>query len=347
MLKNPILSLPPPDDALVKWLQSELGATAMSPLSGDASARRYYRARRKDGRACVVMVSPQSEKPAQFLKVREFLQSNGVRVPGLFAADSALGFAALEDFGGCDYLSAIVNCDHQEQDSSKNDLLYRSAWRALIGMQMLAPPSDLPLYDDALLRSEMELFPQWYRKRRMEKPFSDSERKVFDRAVDFLAQECMSQPQVFVHRDYHSRNLMDIGESSPGILDFQDAVVGSAAYDMVSLLRDAYVDWPSQQQNKWLEQYRQDAKDADAPVQTDADALWRDFNVAGAQRGLKVVGIFARLFYRDGKDAYLRDLPLAYRHLLAACQTLPELSELSDILQTTVPEDAQPDSCKS
>lgn len=322
MCNNSILTPPPPDNALCEWIGEVFGAAEIVPLAGDASARRYFRARR-GADSCIVMHSPQSEKPAQFLIVREFLESRGIRAPRLIAADVGRGFIALEDFGGDDYLSVLSenNCGE----------LYSAALRALIQMQSFAPPDSLPQYDETMLREEMNLFPEWYCARRLQKPLSGAAMKVFERAADFLIKECMNQPRVFVHRDYHSRNLMHIGESSPGVLDFQDAVVGPAAYDVVSLLRDAYIFWPQTTQNKWLEEYRRGA------ARNNAAELTRDFNVAGAQRGLKVLGIFARLYYRDGKDSYLRDMPRVRKHLLSACAALPELRGLSEIVLSPPP----------
>ncbi|MGI9297741.1 MAG: aminoglycoside phosphotransferase family protein [Gammaproteobacteria bacterium] len=323
MFGNTILTPSSPDDALREWLGEVFGAAEIAPLPGDASARRYFRARR-GADSCIAMHSPQSEKPAQFLAVRDFLESRGVRAPRLIAADAGRGFIALEDFGGDDYLSVLSekNCGE----------LYSAALRALIQMQSFAPPATLPEYGETMLREEMNLFTEWFCARHLQKPLAAAEMKIFDRAADFLIKECMNQPRVFVHRDYHSRNLMHIGGSSPGILDFQDAVIGPAAYDVVSLLRDAYIFWPQKMQDKWREEYRRGAA-----ARTDALELTRDFNVAGAQRGLKVLGIFARLHHRDGKDAYLPEMPRVRRHLLSACAALPELDGLAEIILSAPP----------
>ena len=336
MYEKSILTPPPPDD-IVLWIKKIFGNATIAPIAGDASARRYFRAQCGD-RRCIVMHSPQNEKPAQFLMLRAFLESHNIRTPQLIAADSARGLIALEDFGNRDYLSLLsqpaADANPAADENPAADDLYSAALRALVAMQKLSPPPDLPEYDDNLLMREIALYPEWYRAHH--KPFSAAEQKIFDRAAAFLVREWKNQPRVFVHRDYHSRNLMYIGESSPGILDFQDAVVGPAAYDLVSLLRDAYIFWNAPQQKKWCEEYRIAAEKSGAAPRTAKD-LARDMNIVGAQRGLKVVGIFSRLHYRDGKSGYLRDLPQAYFHLLAACDALPELQELAAIVRAAPP----------
>lgn len=337
MFENAILT-PPPPDFVVSWIGEVFGAAEIAPIAGDASARRYFRARRR-GQSCIVMHSPPSEKPAQFLAIREFLESRGIRAPRLLSADAARGLIAMEDFGDRDYLSVLSqNDERRSRENLSPEILITAALRALVAMQTSPPPPDLPEYDEALLVGEIFLFPQWHRARHLQKPLSAAETKVFDRAAAFLAREWRNQSRVFVHRDYHSRNLMHIGESSPGILDFQDAVAGPAGYDLVSLLRDAYIFWNPIRRKQWREEYRRLAKESGAPIQSDARELEREINIVGAQRGLKVVGIFARLHYRDGKSNYLRDIPRAFRHLLFACDALPELKELAMLLRAAPPQ---------
>ena len=298
-----------------------MGAENTAPLPGDAGRRRYFRAV-GGGKSFIAVHFPDSENPAQFFAVREMLSARGARVPEIAAADKRRGFYALEDFGDGTYYSAA--------DSENCGRLYGAAIRALVRIQTPPPPDGLPEYGGPLLNAEMELYPKWYCARHLQKTMSRAELKIFRRAAAFLIKECRAQPQVFVHRDYHSRNLMRI-KNGPGMLDFQDAVAGPVAYDIVSLLRDAYVLWPPARQEKWLRLYLRHASAAGILPDTKYPELLRYFNAAGAQRGLKVLGIFARLWRRDGKKQYLADMPLAHAHLLSACRALPELAELGEI----------------
>ena len=298
----------------------------MRPLAGDASGRRYFRIG-NGGQSMIAMDSPPHEKLPQFLAVRDFLAAAGVHVPGLLAADAARGFALLSDFGDATYFSAINENNYDE--------LYAAAITTLIKIQSRPPAGLLPNYDAQLLGDEMQLYADWYCRQHLQQPLSQREKEVFFRATNFLIRECLAQPQVVVHRDYHSRNLM-VAAPLPGVLDFQDAVVGPATYDMVSLLRDAYVCWPATRQQEWLAQYRQQAAAAGGAL-PGAKKFARDFNVTGVQRGLKVLGIFARLSRRDHKPAYLTDMPLVYRHLATAGDAVPELAELMHIVRRRPP----------
>ena len=309
-----------------RWLRRHAGECKITPLAGDASARQYYRVRARD-KTYIAMHSPKSEKPEQFLKVGRFLTKHKVRAPHVTIGNAGHGFILMEDFGDVNYLS-------RTKDKAGR---YAAACRALIHMQTLRPPTWLPSYDERLLRREMTLYPTWYRRQLQQKPLSTAAQKIFRRAAAFVVHECAMMPRVFVHRDYHARNLMHIDGGSPGILDFQDAVVGPPAYDIVSLLRDAYVFLPLRRQYEWLEQYRREAVAAGAPLPKSEDAMRRDFNIVGAQRGLKVLGIFARLYLRDDKPGYLQDMPRVYKHLTAACRAVPELSALGEVVAEAPP----------
>ena len=317
----------PPAVLVRDWLKEILGTASIVPLHGDASSRRYFRVCWRQ-KKYIAMHSPLSEQPARFLAVRDFLSKHQTRVPNLIAEEAARGLILLEDFGAKDYLSAL-------HDNSCNRL-YAAASKALAHMQTLSPPSWLATYDDDLLRAEIMLYADWFRAQYVKKPLTAEEMKAFMRAADFIINACRQMPQVFVHRDYHSRNLMVVDNDGPGILDFQDAVTGAAVYDIVSLLRDAYISWSPRQQYAWLEEYRQTATAAGVLLPNAADTR-RDFNIVGAQRGLKVLGIFARLSHRDGKHGYLKDMPRVYAHLLFSCAERTELSALRDIIIAAPP----------
>ena len=309
-----------------RWLRRHAGEYEVKPLAGDASARQYFRIRTSD-KTYIAMHSPKSEKPGEFVKVGRFLTKHEVRAPHIAVASAEQGFILMEDFGDINYLS-------RTKDKAGR---YTAAWRALIRMQTLRPPTWLPPYDERLLRREMLLYPTWYCQKLRQEPLSAVAQKIFRRTAAFIIGEFTGMPRVFVHRDYHARNLMDIGGKSPGILDFQDAVVGPPAYDSVSLLRDAYVSLPLRQQYEWLEQYRREAVIAGAPLPKSEEVMRRDFNIVGAQRGLKVLGIFARLYLRDGKPGYLQDMPRVYKHLTSACRAVPELSDLGEVIAELPP----------
>ncbi len=252
-----------------------------------------------------------------FVKMRGVF-GGAMTVPEVIAADG--GFCLLEDFGDEWYLRA--------RKKKTIGALYNAAIRALATMQTLAPPDFVCSYDDKMLRGEMLLFDNWYCRRHLHQTPSAAARKILAQARDFLSAEMLRQGNVLVHRDYHSRNLMVVGRRSPGVLDFQDAVCGSPFYDVASLLRDAYTYWNAAEQKRMLRHYRRCAKDNGAHLPESFAECWRMFNIAAAQRGLKVLGIFARLVLRDGKRGFLRPMPLARRHLLHACDCVPELAGL-------------------
>ena len=325
-----ILALTPPKNMTAFLTAAGYAPDSCTPLAGDASTRRYFRIHR-GGESFVVMQSPPSEKFPQFLSVCRFLQQNGLRAPRLFAVDEKNGYAVLEDFGDKDYLSALTPPPNDAPTNAQTDI-YQQALDALVALQQLEASSVAPPYTRQNLVDEMHLYPEWFCAAYLERPLNTQEKKHWQDATQWLAEQCLLQPQVFVHRDYHSRNLMLVGDKSPAMLDFQDAVIGPLMYDVVSLLRDAYIVLPTAMQESLLRYYWQTAQDANLPHPQQWESVWRDFNIAGAQRGLKVVGIFARLHLRDKKDSYLKDIPAARLHLQAACDALPELSALCDIV---------------
>ena len=314
--------------ALEKWARKNAGDGAdISPLSGDASFRRYYRARIGKRSFVVMDAPPPQESAAQFIRVRNTLAKCGIHFPAIFAADRKRGFLLLSDFGDEDY------CARLTKSPKEADSLYSDAIRALIKMQKATRPNALPPYSARLLFREMSLFPRWHLDRFLQrKKLNNDEHNILSDAFGFLIRAAMAQPKVFVHRDYHSRNLM-MCEPNPGILDFQDAVIGAITYDLASLFRDAYISWDEKQTREWILQYWNLAKEGGGIPLGNANDFLRDFDFMTAQRCLKVLGIFSRLYLRDGKSDYLQYLPTVMNYLIAACRRQRELHPLLKLLE--------------
>jgi len=314
---------------LNSWLEKVLPGEqfSLAPASADASFRRYFRVT-LPGRTLIAMdAPPQHEDCRPFVHAAEVFGAAGVHVPRVIEQDLAQGFLLLTDLGNTTYLSAL-NADMAAD-------LYRDATDALIRIQQASRSGVFPLYDEALLTREMCLFPEWYVGKHLNATLDDKQQAVLQKTFDTLNRNILAQGQVYVHRDYHSRNLMvcegTIGEN-PGILDFQDAVYGAITYDLVSLFKDAYIRWEEEQVLDWVVRYWEKAKKAGLPVPQDISDFYRDFEWMGAQRHLKVLGIFARLYHRDGKDGYLKDLPLVMDYLRRACERYIELRPLVRLL---------------
>ena len=301
---------------------------ALAPASTDASFRRYFRATLPDGSTRIVMdAPPEHEDCRPFLKVAALLRDAGVHVPEVHAENLEQGFLLLSDLGHTTYLSAL--------DAQSAAPLYREANRALVALQRASRPGVLPNYDRALLARELALFPDWYIARHLGITLADNERATLDAVFEQLLANNLAQAPVFVHRDYHSRNLMVSGAAfpeTPGVLDFQDAVYGPITYDLVSLYRDAYIDWPEAQELDFVIRYWEMARAAGLPVNLNFDAFYRDYEWMGAQRQLKVLGIFARLCHRDGKDGYLKDMPRVMAYLRRTSERYLELRPLARLL---------------
>ena len=317
---------------LCEWVRTLHPDARLSPLAGDASFRRYFRARLKGGGTLVAMdAPPPNENVAAFVAAREFL-SGRVSVPEIYAADAEKGFALLEDFGDRTYAAAL------EESGADSEALYADATLALTRIQAAPMPECFPRYDEALLRRETALFPEWHCRRAAGRPLSGAALSVFQRADSFLVSRIARMPVCAVHRDYHSRNLMVLtGERNPGALDFQDAVLGPATYDLASLARDAYVAPDEKRCGFVLDLYWRRAREAGLRPAKSAGELRRDFEIVSAQRGLKVLGIFCRLAMRDGKRDYLSDLPVVRANALAACARVEELRELGKVLTDIAP----------
>jgi aminoglycoside/choline kinase family phosphotransferase len=326
--------MPPTQDPRLEAAKAWLGqfpqvkAAALAPASSDASFRRYFRAPCQPGSAwgdsesglasVILMDAPPDKEPLDaFLKTADLFEAAGVQVPQRLAINQAQGFLLLSDLGQTPYLAALQSDDLARSGRDTQitaSLLYREAWQAMVRWQSwsLAQGPEtlgLPHYNADKLMAEMQLFEDWYVGRHMGSSLTNDEKNQLNKLMQWLTQSALAQPQVMVHRDYHSRNLMLTSKHNPGIIDFQDAVIGPISYDLVSLLRDAYIYWDEAQQLDWAIRYWQDARSAGLPIADDFADFWRDFELMGLQRHLKVLGIFARLFHRDGKENYLKDLP--------------------------------------
>jgi aminoglycoside/choline kinase family phosphotransferase len=296
----------------------------LAPASADASFRRYFRVVFEDGTLIAMDAPPQQEDCGPFLHVAQLFSAAGVHVPEILAQDQTQGFLLLSDLGSLTYLQAL-----DELDSA--DRLYRDAISALLKMQMASVPGILPEYDEALLLREMHLFPEWYVTTHLNATLDASQKAELDQVFAQIVQRCLAQPNVFVHRDYHSRNLM-VATPNPGVLDFQDAVYGPITYDLVSLFKDAYIRWEEERILDWLIRYWEKARAIGLPVAADFAVFYQDFEWMGVQRHLKVLGIFARLWHRDGKEGYLQDIPLVLEYLRKACDRYRELNPLLMLL---------------
>jgi aminoglycoside/choline kinase family phosphotransferase len=317
-------------EQLNDWLKTVLSEApfSLAPASADASFRRYFRVTQEDRTLIAMDAPPPQENCAPFVHVAEIFAETGVNVPRLLAQNLEQGFLLLTDLGDTTYLNALNANLH---DTKFVDNLYRDAWLALVKIQSASRPGVFPVYDEALLTREMQLFPDWYIARHLQVELDNSQKNVLLNMFAILNQNILAQGQVYVHRDYHSRNLM-VCADNPGILDFQDAVYGAITYDLVSLLKDAYIFWEEEQVLDWTVRYWQAAKKASLPVPEDFAFFYRDFEWMGAQRHIKVLGIFARLYYRDGKDGYLKDMPRVMDYLRRVCARYEELRPLLKLL---------------
>jgi N-acetylmuramate 1-kinase len=319
--------------ALTEWVVDTLGfaGSVIEPASADASFRRYFRVTRGADTYIVMDAPPDKENVAPFVSVARLLAGMGLNVPIVLARDEARGFLLLSDLGSRQYLDEL-NLAHDV------DRLYADALAALVTMQTAADPAvrELPRYDRALLLREMELFPEWFLGRHLGATLSTEERAMLARLFDALSGAALEQPTAFVHRDYHSRNLLLSARDNPGILDFQDAVYGPITYDAVSLLKDCYIAWPPARVRAWLEDYRGQLTSAGYAVPGDSAAFVRWFDLMGMQRHIKVLGIFARLFYRDGKPGYLKDLPRVLAYVRETAGAYPETAEFATFLKTRI-----------
>lgn len=315
---------------LTDWLHSQFpqDAFTLAPASADASFRRYFRVIFADKTLIVMDAPPAHEDCRPFIHVAQLFAATGVHVPHIHAQDLAQGFLLLSDLGNTTYLQAL--------NAQTATPLYTAACDALIQLQLGTRTTELPAYDEALLRREMQLFPDWYLAKHLEITLSDAQQAKLAQVFDRIIANNLAQPCVYVHRDYHSRNLM-VSEPNPGVLDFQDAVFGPITYDLASLFKDAYIQWDEEIVMDWLIRYWEKARKAGLPVRADFGEFYRDYEMMGVQRHLKVLGIFARLYHRDGKAGYLKDLPLVMHYLRAACARYIDLKPLLNLLDLWQP----------
>ncbi|OQA34768.1 MAG: Phosphotransferase enzyme family protein [Betaproteobacteria bacterium ADurb.Bin341] len=304
-------------------------AVAITPASADASFRRYFRLTLPNGETRILMDAPPDKEDCHpFVTVARLLEDAGLNAPRVLFEDLERGFLLLTDLGNALYLETL------HSDGQRADALFADAIAALIAWQKSSKPGVLPPYDHALLKRELDLFPDWFLKRHLNLTLDNAQQGTLDRTVQFLINNALAQPKVFVHRDYMPRNLM-LADPNPGILDFQDAVYGPITYDVVSLFRDAFISWEEEREHDWVVRYWQQARAANLAVPEDFAVFWRDYELMGLQRHLKVLGIFCRLNYRDGKDRYLTDLPrfMAYaRHTASRYDELAPFHALLDSL---------------
>lgn len=311
----------------------ELPEAELTPASSDASFRRYFRWQAGERSLILMDAPPPQENCAPFVRIAALLASAGVHVPEVLAADLEQGFLILDDLGRQTYLDVI--------DEHNADALFNDAIEALLLQQRLPLDGDLPHYDEALLRRELQLFPEWYVQRHLGRSFTPEQEASWQRISRLLIDSALAQPKVLVHRDFMPRNLMQ-SAPNPGVLDFQDAVYGPVTYDITCLFKDAFLSWPQARVHAWLQDYWQRARQAGIPVQASLDDFLRASDLMGVQRHLKVIGIFARICHRDGKPKYLGDVPRFFAYIQDVLVRRPELAELGELFASLAIEEGAP-----
>ena len=330
---TPDSTLPPDPRSAARnaWARAHGAAAEPVRASMDAGFRSYWRLSTDQGSRILMDSPPELEDVRPWLRVRALLEGGGVRVPRVLAEDATAGFLLLEDLGTDTYLHAL--------HGDNADALFDDAVTQLLRLQAIAPPAELPAYDEALLARELRLFDEWFCGRHLGLALDCGDLEALDAAYRVLIDRALAQPQVLVHRDFMPRNLMPTGggpaSDGPAVLDFQDAVRGPIAYDVLSLFKDAFLSWPEQRVDGWLDRYHARAAAAGLPVPGRA-RFRRDADLIGIQRHLKVIGIFARLKHRDGKPRYLADVPRFFAYLDAVLPAYPELAGLSRFIEHKV-----------
>ncbi|MEO1830350.1 MAG: phosphotransferase [Pseudomonas sp.] len=313
--------------AALQW--ADLPAGELAPASADASFRRYFRWQAGERSLIIMDAPPAHENSEPFVRITGLLQAAGVRVPRIFADDLEQGFLLLEDMGAQTYLHYL----QQGVSDAERERLFAGAIGSLIRWQQASRPGVLPDYDEAVLRRELALFPEWYVARVLARAFSPDEQRLWDALQQLLLDSNLGEAQVYVHRDYMPRNLM-VANGEPGVLDFQDALYGPISYDVTSLFADAFYSWSAAERRQWLTRYWQQAAAAALPVPAQLESFLDQARLMGVQRHLKVLGIFARICHRDGKPHYLADAPRFVRYLREACTEDVRLQPLSELLDS-------------
>jgi aminoglycoside/choline kinase family phosphotransferase len=314
--------------ARLAWTRHVLGddTLTLESASADASFRSYWRTHH-EGQSWIVMDSPPAqEDPRPWLEIGARISAAGLHVPAVRATDLEQGFLLIEDLGSSLYLPAL--------NDATVDALYGDALDSLLRMQRDVAVDGLQPYDRAFLQRELQIMPEWFLGRHLGYAPDHDAQAAMDAAFEVLLDNASAQPQCFVHRDYHSRNLLVVERDNPGVIDFQGALFGPITYDLASLLRDCYIAWDNTRVEQWAEQYRQrliEAKLIAADV--DRERFLRWFDLTGLQRHIKVLGLFCRLCYRDGKPGYLDDLPLVYGYVIEVASRYPELANLVALLE--------------
>lgn len=324
-------------EQLERWLAALFGVRdfTIAVASADASFRRYFRVTRGNQSWIAMDAPPEQEDIEPYIRVANLLVDVGVNAPHILETDLLQGFLLNSDLGNRTYLAQIDAGTDPEQ-------LYHDAMNALVQIQANGKQhaATLPSYDEALLRRELTLFPEWFCGRHLQLTLTAEDQAALQQVFDVLTAEALAQPRVFVHRDYHSRNLMVTDGTrfgpNPGILDFQDAVHGPVTYDLVSLLRDCYVAWPIERVHGWLHRYRETARAAGVDTGRDQATFLRWFDLMGVQRHLKAIGIFARLWHRDGKSGYLKDIPRTLNYVRVVAAAYPQLQFLRELIDSRV-----------
>lgn len=318
----------PRAEARTTWTRAILRDDNAEPVraSMDAGFRSYWRVQSADGSRIVMDSPPDKEDVRPWLQVRELLEAGGVRVPRVLAQDADAGFLLLEDLGADTYLHVI--------DGDNADALFDDAVTQLLKIQAIAPPAELPAFDEELLARELRLFDEWFCGHHLGMALDCGDMDTLDGAYRVLIDAALAQPQVLVHRDFMPRNLMPATDG-PAVLDFQDAVRGPIAYDALSLFKDAFLSWPQERVAAWLDRYHARALEAGLPV-PELACFRRDSDLIGVQRHLKIIGIFARLNHRDGKPKYLADVPRFFVYLDAVLPKYPELASLQGFIEHKV-----------
>ena len=313
-------------EQLKVWLNdSGITYQDIAPASADASFRRYFRITNEKSTYIIMDAPPEKEDCKPFIRIATILFDFGLNVPQILKQDLEQGFLLLNDLGTTVFLTELNN--------NTVDKMYTSAMNSLLQIQKNKNP-DLPSYDDILLRNELDLFPDWYLIKHLGISLSAEQKEILEHTFDLLIKNALAQPQVCVHRDYHSRNLMVNKDKPdyPGVIDFQDAVIGAVTYDLVSLLKDCYISWPREKVEAWVKYFHTEAESLGIINDVSFDEFLRWFDLMGLQRHLKVAGIFSRLKHRDGKTGYLKDIPRTMDYVFDVLERYPEFKPLQKLL---------------